>query len=161
LLHAPFCPVAGHRRHPVLFLSQLFEIPAAGFIGLWLCCLQHYAMSGGTLIAFAANEIVMSNHAVLGPIDPQLGQFPAASLVKVVEQKPISEIDDETLIKADVGCKAIAQLKQAAGFRPIRRRRWPRSSRPGRGRTTIRFEPPRPRNSAFPPAPTCLTQCSS
>jgi ClpP class serine protease len=75
----------------------------------------HYAMSGGTLIALAANEIVMSNHAVLGPIDPQLGQFPAASLVKVVEQKPISEIDDETLIKADVGRKAIAQLKQAAG----------------------------------------------
>src|SRR5690242_5774054 len=34
----------------------------------------HYAMSGGTLIALAANEIVMSNHAVLGPIDPQLGE---------------------------------------------------------------------------------------
>jgi ClpP class serine protease len=72
-------------------------------------------MSGGTLIALAANEIVMSNYAVLGPIDPQLGRFPAASLVKVVEQKPISEIDDETPIKADVGCNAIAQLKQATG----------------------------------------------
>jgi ClpP class serine protease len=74
----------------------------------------HYAMSGGTLIALAANEIVMSNHAVLGPIDPQLGQFPAASLVKVVEQKPIAEIDDETLIKADVGRKAMNQVKEAA-----------------------------------------------
>ena len=74
----------------------------------------HYAMSGGTLIALAANEIVMSKHAVLGPIDPQLGQSPAASLIKVVEQKPIAEIDDETLIKADVGRKAIAQVKQAA-----------------------------------------------
>src|ERR1700716_10421 len=74
----------------------------------------HYAMSGGTLIALAADEIVMSKHAVLGPIDPQLGQSPAASLLKVVEQKPISEIDDETLIKADVGRKAIAQVKQAA-----------------------------------------------
>ena len=48
----------------------------------------HYAMSGGTLIALAADEIVMSRHAVLGPIDPQLGQSPAASLIKVVEQKP-------------------------------------------------------------------------
>ena len=74
----------------------------------------HYAMSGGTLIALSADEIVMSKHAVLGPIDPQLGQSPAASLLKVVEQKPISEIDDETLIKADVGRKAIAQVKQAA-----------------------------------------------
>src|ERR1700726_2434895 len=75
----------------------------------------HYAMSGGTLIALAADEIVMCKHSVLGPIDPQLGQSPAASLIKVVEEKPISEIDDETLVLADVGRKAIAQVKQAAG----------------------------------------------
>src|SRR3979411_2115695 len=31
----------------------------------------HYAMSGGTLIALAADEIVMGKHSVLGPIDPQ------------------------------------------------------------------------------------------
>ena len=74
----------------------------------------HYAMSGGTLIALAADEIIMSRHAVLGPIDPQLGQSPAASLIKVVEQKPIAEIDDQTLIMADVGRKAIAQVKQSA-----------------------------------------------
>ena len=74
----------------------------------------HYAMSGGTLIALAADEIVMSRHAVLGPIDPQLGQSPAASLIKVVEQKPIAEIDDETLVMADVGRKAIAQVKRSA-----------------------------------------------
>jgi ClpP class serine protease len=74
----------------------------------------HYAMSGGTLIALAADEIVMSPHSVLGPIDPQLGQSPAASLIKVVEQKPIERIDDQTLIQADVSRKAIAQVKQSA-----------------------------------------------
>ena len=74
----------------------------------------HYAMSGGTLIALAADEIVMCPHSVLGPIDPQLGDSPAASLLKVVEQKPIAEIDDKTLVQADVGRKAIAQVKQAA-----------------------------------------------
>jgi ClpP class serine protease len=74
----------------------------------------HYAMSGGTLISLAANEIVMSRHAVLGPIDPQLGRFPAASLLKVVEQKPIKDVDDETLILADVGRKAIEQVKKSA-----------------------------------------------
>src|ERR1700731_5051390 len=81
----------------------------------------HYAMSGGTLIALAADEIVMCNHAALGPIDPQLGQSPAASLLKVVEQKPISEIDDKTLILADVGRKAIGQLKDAAKKLLVRR----------------------------------------
>jgi ClpP class serine protease len=74
----------------------------------------HYAMSGGTLIALAADEIVMCKHSVLGPIDPQLGQLPAASLLKVIEQKPASEIDDNTFVMADVGRKAIAQVKEAA-----------------------------------------------
>jgi ClpP class serine protease len=74
----------------------------------------HYAMSGGTLIALAADEIVMSEHSILGPIDPQLGDSPAASLIEVVEKKPIAKIDDKTLIMADVGRKAIAQVKQAA-----------------------------------------------
>jgi ClpP class serine protease len=71
----------------------------------------HYAMSGGTLIALGADEIVMSPHAVLGPVDPQLGQYPAASLLKVVSRKPIAEVDDQTLILADVAEKAIKQLR--------------------------------------------------
>jgi ClpP class serine protease len=83
----------------------------------------HYAMSGGTLIALAADQIVMSKHAVLGPIDPQLGESPAVSLIKVVEQKPIADIDDETLVKADVARKALAQVKQSAS--DILKRRLP------------------------------------
>lgn len=74
----------------------------------------HYAMSGGTLIALAADEIVMSPHAALGPIDPQIDKFAAASLIKVLEQKPIEKIDDATIVLADVGRKAIAQVSQAA-----------------------------------------------
>jgi ClpP class serine protease len=74
----------------------------------------HYAMSGGTLIALAADEIVMSPHAVLGPVDPQLGQYPAASLLKVLARKPVAEIDDQTLILADVAEKALVQLRAAA-----------------------------------------------
>ena len=73
----------------------------------------HYAMSGGTLIALAADEIVLSRHAVLGPVDPQVGQYPAASLLKVISKKPIAEIDDETLILADVGEKAMGQLRSS------------------------------------------------
>jgi ClpP class serine protease len=74
----------------------------------------HYAMSGGTLIALAADEIVMCEHLVLGPIDPQLGESPAASLIKATADKPVAKIEDRTLILADVGRKAIAQVKQAA-----------------------------------------------
>jgi len=75
--------------------------------------IPHYAMSGGTLIALAADEIVMGEHAVLGPVDPQLGQYPAASLLRVVREKPISEVDDQTLIMADVAEKAIFQMRES------------------------------------------------
>ncbi len=74
----------------------------------------HYAMSGGTLIALAADEIRMSEHAVLGPIDPQLGQKPAASVLKVLKEKEPKDIDDETLILADMSRKAIAQVQRTA-----------------------------------------------
>ncbi len=76
----------------------------------------HYAMSGGTLIAMAADEICMSEHAVLGPIDPQLGNKPAASVLKVLEQKQPKDVEDETLILADVSKKAIAQVKRTAEY---------------------------------------------
>jgi ClpP class serine protease len=72
----------------------------------------HYAMSGGTMLALASDEIVMDANAVLGPVDPQLGNYPAASIIKVVEDKPIGEIDDQTLIMADLSRKAIKQVQR-------------------------------------------------
>jgi ClpP class serine protease len=72
----------------------------------------HYAMSGGTMLALAADEIVMDANAVLGPVDPQLGNYPAASILKVVADKPIAEIDDQTLIMADLATKAIEQVQR-------------------------------------------------
>lgn len=62
-------------------------------------------MSGGTLIALTADEIVMGEHSTLGPVDPQIGQYPAPSIVNVLKQKDISDIDDETLILADISKK--------------------------------------------------------
>ncbi|BBL83336.1 hypothetical protein TthAA220_21200 (plasmid) [Thermus thermophilus] len=74
----------------------------------------HYAMSGGTLIALAADEIVMDENAVLGPIDPQIGEYPAASLLALVKTKPLEKIEDATLIKADIAAKAMKQVEAVA-----------------------------------------------
>lgn len=71
----------------------------------------HYALSGGTLIALAGDEIVMDEDAVLGPLDPQLGQYPAASVLRAVQKKNVSDLDDETLILADVAEKALRQVR--------------------------------------------------
>jgi ClpP class serine protease len=70
----------------------------------------HYAMSGGTLIALTADEIVMDPNAVLGPIDPQIGDMPAASIVKLVSLKTPSRVSDEMFILADVAEKARTQV---------------------------------------------------
>jgi len=73
-----------------------------------------YAMSGGTLIALAADEIVLGEFSVLGPIDPQIAGLPAASIVKARDSKPVESVFDLTLVLADVGEKALAQVKRGA-----------------------------------------------
>jgi len=70
----------------------------------------HYAMSGGTLIALAADEIVMDPNAVLGPVDPQIGDMPAASILRVVELKKPANVSDEMLVLADIAAKARIQV---------------------------------------------------
>ncbi len=79
--------------------------------------IPHYAMSGGTLIALAADTIVMDPNAVLGPVDPQLGSpqtgsFPAASILAALET-PNPNREDTTLIMGDVARKAIAQVERS------------------------------------------------
>jgi ClpP class serine protease len=69
----------------------------------------HYAMSGGTLIALACDEIMVDSHASLGPVDPQINQQPAASYVEVARMP--GNHDDQTLLMADVSRKAIAQVE--------------------------------------------------
>ncbi len=75
----------------------------------------HYAMSGGTLVALAADAILMDADAVLGPVDPQLGNplrgmWPAASVLAALEE-PNPNRDDQTLILGDLSRKAIAQVR--------------------------------------------------
>lgn len=73
-------------------------------------------MSGGTLIALAADEIVMDEHAVLGPVDPQIDGLPAVSLLKLLKIKPVAEISDRSMLRADVAEKALRQVRQSLYF---------------------------------------------
>lgn len=73
-----------------------------------------YAMSGGTLIALAADEIVLGEFSMLGPIDPQIVGLPAASIVRARDSKPIADVFDLTLVLADMSEKALAQVKRGA-----------------------------------------------
>jgi ClpP class serine protease len=67
-------------------------------------------MSGGTLLALAADEVVMDPNAVLGPVDPQIDDVPAASIVAAVALKAPSQVSDEMLVRADIATKARRQV---------------------------------------------------
>jgi ClpP class serine protease len=102
-----------HTPGGLVLAAQQIAAALANHQGKVTAVVPHYAMSGGTLIALAADEIMIDPHAALGPVDPQLGQYPAASLVEVARQPGSHE--DQTLIMADVGRKAIAQVEGFVG----------------------------------------------
>ena len=66
-------------------------------------------------IALAADQIVMDPNAVLGPVDPQIGDMPAASIVKLLDFKRPVAISDEMLVMADVSQKARIQVAYFVG----------------------------------------------
>ncbi|MDP2841753.1 MAG: ATP-dependent Clp protease proteolytic subunit [Candidatus Methanoperedens sp.] len=71
-----------------------------------------YAMSGGTLIALAADEIIMEKDSVLGPVDPQLNDMPAGALISLLERKPIESISDENIMLSEEAGKGIVRVQK-------------------------------------------------
>src|SRR3990170_958692 len=69
-----------------------------------------YAMSGGTLIALAADEIIMEKDSVLGPVDPQIKDIPAGSLISLLDRKPIEFISDENIMLSDIAKKGVVRV---------------------------------------------------
>lgn len=53
------------------------------------------AMSGGTIMALAADKIVMGKHSSLGPIDPQINGMPAHGIVEEFEEARQAMIADQ------------------------------------------------------------------
>ena len=98
-----------HTPGGLVLAAQQIAAALAEHDGKVTAVVPHYAMSGGTLIAMAADEILIDPHSALGPVDPQLGDYAAASVVEVASRP--GEHEDKTLIMADLGRKAIAQVQ--------------------------------------------------
>ena len=71
-----------------------------------------YAMSGGTLIALAADEIIMEPYSVLGPVDPQIGGWPAGALIHLAEKKPAESIGDQVLLMGEIARLSLASVQR-------------------------------------------------
>jgi ClpP class serine protease len=98
-----------HTPGGMVLAAQQIAGALANHKGTVTAVVPHYAMSGGTLIAMAADVILIDPHSALGPVDPQIGEYAAAALVAVAERP--GEHEDRTLIMADLGRKAIAQVE--------------------------------------------------
>lgn len=68
----------------IQYLRSMFGTNIRAFI-------PQIAMSGGTMIALAAREIVMGKHSNLGPFDPQIGGI-AAHAIKEEIERAIKEV---------------------------------------------------------------------
>lgn len=71
----------------------------------------HYAIGDALLIALAADELVLDPNAVLGPVMPYAGPYPAVSVLTAVRDKGAAQVDDRTLILADQAHKARTQVQ--------------------------------------------------
>src|SRR3954468_13729571 len=69
--------------------------------------------AAGARVRHDHHTIIMDPNAVLGPVDPQLGGFPARGIVELLERKDIDKVSDEMLIMAGMATRALHQVRHS------------------------------------------------
>ena len=72
-----------------------------------------YAMSSGTYMALAADEIMMEKYSILAPVEPQIDEMPANWIMAILKRKPVETIADRTILLAE---KARMEAENASEF---------------------------------------------
>jgi ClpP class serine protease len=60
-----------------------------------------YAMSDGTYLVLAADEIMMERCSILAPVEPLVDDMPANAVMAILKRKPIETISDRTILQAE------------------------------------------------------------
>lgn len=60
-----------------------------------------YAMSDGTYLVLAADEIMMEKTSILAPLEPLIDDMPANWVMSILKRKPIETISDRTVLLAE------------------------------------------------------------
>jgi ClpP class serine protease len=60
-----------------------------------------YAMSDGTYVVLAADEIMMEKCSILAPLEPLIDDMPANLVMSILKRKPIETISDRTILFAE------------------------------------------------------------
>ncbi len=101
-----------HTPGGLALAAELISMALKHHRGSTTVMVPFYAMSGGSLIALAADEILMGRESILGPLDPQVSGFSAGTILRLLNRKPVEMISDEKLLLAENAQRSLDQTKE-------------------------------------------------
>ncbi len=101
-----------HTPGGIALAAEMIAMAVRRHPGKVTAIVPFYAMSGGSLIALAANEILMEKESILGPLDPQIGGFPARSLITLPARKPIEAVSDQMVVLSEMAHRSLDQVRE-------------------------------------------------
>ena len=101
-----------HTPGGVALAAELMAMAVKFHKGKVTAFVPFYAMSGGSLIALACDEIRMERYSILGPVDPQIEGYPASTYVSILKRKSQDSITDKSLILAELAEMEVRNAKE-------------------------------------------------
>ena len=90
-----------HTEGGLTFAADLFAMALRYHQGKVTVMVPFYAMSDGTYVVLAADEIMMEKCSILAPLEPLIEDMPATSVMSILKRKPIETISDRTILLAE------------------------------------------------------------
>ncbi len=101
-----------HTPGGVALAAEMIAMAVKRHPGKVRAIVPFYAMSGGSMIALAAHEVLMEKESILGPLDPQIDGMPSRSLITLPARKPIQTISDQMVVLSEVAQRSVDQVKE-------------------------------------------------
>ncbi len=100
-----------HTPGGIVIAAEMIAMAVRNHPGKVTAIVPFYAMSGGTMIALAAHELMMDEESILGPLDPQISGYPSQSLITLPARTPIETISDQMVILSETAQKSVSQVR--------------------------------------------------
>lgn len=102
-----------HTEGGLAFAADMMAMALKHHPGKVTVMVPFYAMSSGTYLALAADEIMMEKYSILAPVEPQIDEMPANAIMAILKRKPVETIADRTILLAE---KARMETENAGEF---------------------------------------------
>jgi ClpP class serine protease len=90
-----------HTEGGLTFAADLMAMALRNHKAKVTVMVPFYAMSDGTYLVLAADEIMMEKCSILQPVEPLIEDMPANLVMGILKRKPIETISDRTILLAE------------------------------------------------------------